>query len=456
MNKALIGMLLAMYLTFALGMLVYEGLFAYSFKRKPQFIARVVIAALFVGGVATGMAFGFYGLVHGILDTSVVWQVDLVRAAAYIIFVAMGIGALAFCFEEKPTLILFAAVAASASFTISSTLYSIISDVFKLTTIYFTMYRGYDVWSFVAFYLTHIVVIILVWLLFARPFARAQKDFGKHINKFVLGIYVMYAFFTAGVSGSQFFNMTLMGIDSVAIPVIFNGFSVFFAVFVLFVQRFNLFWIKDVQQQEAAQSFHVHYKERVDKQQANMELIEAKINQLKHQLNAVLKDSVDAEMLDELQKAVSLFDNGIQTGNEALDLLLTQKSIDLKHRNIRTSAMVEGKALGFMDVADINVFFGNAIDNAMEYLEKLDEEKRFLRISTYRHRSLLYVRVENYCEEEIEFGGDALPRKHNEALPSYGTQSIKSIAVKYGGTVKFERFGDLFVLNALFDCKENF
>ncbi len=456
MDRSLIGMLFSFVLSFAAGLLLYQGLFAYSFKRRNYFVCRTILTALGVIVIGTAMTFIMYGLLSGRLDINDIWQIDLLRAIAYLIFSGLGVAAMFFCFDEKPGLILFAFVAASATHTIGLTLYAIFIEAFKLSAIFFIPYAGIDPWGFSLFFVCHAFVFGLAWLLFARPFAKAQKEFGEHINKFSLGLYVMYAFFTAAISSSQYFNMTLMKVDSVAIPVIFNGFSIFFAVFVLFVQRFNLYWVKDVQQQEAASSFHAHYKERVLKQQKNMELIDEKLNQLKENLKSVLKNSVDDRLLDELQSAVDLFDNGIQTDNEALDLLLAQKSMDLKALGINTSIMVERKIFSFMDISDVNVFFGNAIDNAIEYLAKVDEEKRFLRISTHRKRSLLLVRIENYCEKEVHIGKDGLPRTSNSSLVSYSAQSIRSIAAKYDGTVKFAREGDLFVLTALFNCNETF
>ena len=458
MDRSLIDMLLSMSLSFALGLIVYEAVFAYSFKRRRNFVKRAIVACLGVGAIATGMAFAMYGMLAGkTLDPSVIWQVDLTRAVAFLIFVALGIFALLFCFDEKPTLILFSAVAANAALTISTTLYALWCDIFGLTSIYFSMYSGYDTWSFVAFYLTHAFVLVSVWLLFARPFAKTQKNFEKYINKFNLGIYVMYAFFTAAISGSQFFNMSLMGIDSFVIPLIFNGFSLFFAVFVLFVQRFNLFWVKDLQEQEAASNFHKHYKDRVEKQQFGMQLINRKVDELKDQITDILsKQNIDSEVLDELQSAISIFDSGIQTGNDALDVLLTQKSLALSLKNVQTSVVIEGEALSFMDVADINAFFGNAIDNAMEYLDTVDEDKRFLRISSTRNRSLLMVRIENYCNADLTFGSDGRPHSTKGDSNGYGTNSIKSVALKYGGTASFAREGDLFVVTALFSASKAF
>lgn len=459
MNGQLISMLLAFNLTFALGMLVYCALFSYSFKRRGHFILRAVCSALGMGTVSTGIAFALYGILSGIYDSpSYIMYVDFLRAGASMLYTALGAIAITVCYEEKASLVLFALVAGSAALTISNTLYGIFVDVFRLNSIYFTMYGGYDAWSFVTFYLVHIFVIVAVWLLFARPFARVHKDFGKSVNKFVLGLYVIYAFFTAGISGSQYFNMALMGLDSFVIPLIFNGFSVFFAAFVLFVQRFNLIWAKDLQEQEAVENFHQHYKDRANKQQENVQLINSKLNVLKEQLATVLADhDLDEAVLDELQKAIAVFDSSVQTGCEALDVLLTQKSLPLEAKHIVTSVMVEGNALSFMDTSDVNSFFGIAIDNAVEYLETVDEEKRFLRISTTRNRSLLAVRIENFCDKELTFGPDGRPHSTKKGdSGGYGTQSIRSVTQKYGGTATFSREGDLFVIHALFSACEPF
>lgn len=119
--------------------------------------------------------------------------------------------------------------------------------------------------------------------------------------------------------------------------------------------------------------------------------------------------------------------------------------------------MLEGSALSFMDVEDVNVFFGNALDNAIEYLGKVDEEKRFVRISSTRNKSLLLVRIENYCEQDVAFAKDGRPISSSKSgSVSYGTHSIRAVAEKYGGTATFAREGNLFVVTALFSaCEAN-
>ena len=463
MNKQLLSLILSLFMSFAFMNIVYEVMFAYSLKRRRFFALRVVCTLLGVGAISVGASFALYGVFNSGMDFNVV-NIDLLRAVAYISFVVIGIVALVVCFDEKPSIILFTAVAANAALTVSSSLYTIIIDASGLNSIFFSMYRGYDAWGFVLYYSIHAVVIVLSWVFFARSFAKSRKNFGKDINKFILGLYVMYALFTAAISESQFFNLQLMNITnetspySLAIPIIFYGFSAFFAVFVLFVQRFNLLWVKDVQEQEATESFRQHYKDRANKQQASMELVNQKLDDIKKQVATIIsKYHIDKAILDELGAvSAEIFDSSIQTGNDALDIILTQKSLAFNSNHIKTTAMIEGKALNFMGVEDVNVFFGNALDNAIEYLAKVDEEKRFIRISSTRHRSLLLIRIENYCERDIEFGKDGRPHSTKSGSQGYGSHSIRAVAEKYGGTATFSREGDLFVVTALFSASEAF
>ncbi|MBQ9276108.1 MAG: sensor histidine kinase [Clostridia bacterium] len=188
-----------------------------------------------------------------------------------------------------------------------------------------------------------------------------------------------------------------------------------------------------------------------------MELVNKKLDEIKKQTATIVsKYHLDKDILEELKTvSAEIFDSGIQTGNDALDVLLTQKSLTLDARGIKTTAMIEGKALDFMDVSDVNVFFGNAIDNAVEYLAKVDEDKRFIRISSTRHDSLLLVRIENYCESDLTFSKDGRPHSTSKSgSVSYGTYSIRAVAEKYGGTATFAREGNLFVVTALFSANE--
>lgn len=82
---------------------------------------------------------------------------------------------------------------------------------------------------------------------------------------------------------------------------------------------------------------------------------------------------------------MAIYDNIYQTGNDALDLVLTEKSLLCDEYNIKLSSMIEGLALDFMHTTDVYALFGNLLDNAIEsVMKEPDEEKRIISIQMAR------------------------------------------------------------------------
>ena len=105
----LLDMLLVMFITNALGVVLYCGLFSYSFTRRKRFILRLCLSLLVITGISIGISFGmYYGFTHGI-ETSLK-NIEILRMAANALSLLMGIGLLFVCFKEKPALLLFAIV----------------------------------------------------------------------------------------------------------------------------------------------------------------------------------------------------------------------------------------------------------------------------------------------------------------------------------------------------------
>ncbi len=108
--------------------------------------------------------------------------------------------------------------------------------------------------------------------------------------------------------------------------------------------------------------------------------------------------------------------------------------------------------MNFMSVMDICSVFGNALDNAIESVEKLAEpEKRLVSMSVVAQNEFVMLRFDNYYEEELELK-DGLPvtTKKNKKYHGYGIRSIRQTAEKYGGTVTFHGENNWFSLRILF------
>ena len=66
--------------------------------------------------------------------------------------------------------------------------------------------------------------------------------------------------------------------------------------------------------------------------------------------------------------------------------------------------MADGKILNFIDAFDLYIMLGNALDNAIESLETVqDMENRFLVFNVWQRGMLVFIKIENYCEKEVRF-----------------------------------------------------
>lgn len=168
-------------------------------------------------------------------------------------------------------------------------------------------------------------------------------------------------------------------------------------------------------------------------------LVNQKYHDLKQQI-AVLRRETDSSArnacLDRLQEEIRSYEAQNKTGNDVLDTVLTAKSLLCQQHGITITCVADGSLLGFLDTMDLCAVFGNALDNAIEYLCTLeDPEKRLIQLSVSRQKHFVMISVSNYFEGELTLK-DGVPRttKGDEAFHGYGIQSIRRIAAKYGGS----------------------
>ena len=109
----------------------------------------------------------------------------------------------------------------------------------------------------------------------------------------------------------------------------------------------------------------------------NIAIINQKCHDLKHQLRAIRK-STEADKnqyIKEVEESIKIYEAIVKTGNEVLDTILTEKSLYCKERGIVVSCVADGALLSFMHTMDLYSLFGNALDNAIEAVEKIETEE---------------------------------------------------------------------------------
>ncbi len=190
----------------------------------------------------------------------------------------------------------------------------------------------------------------------------------------------------------------------------------------------------------------------------NIDYINIKCHDLRHQISNIGKlRSLDEKSIREIQNVISIYDSSLKTGNEALDVMLMEKTLLCRLHGIRITCIADGKALSFMEDSDIYSLFGNALDNAVEALRQVeDEEKRVIGLDMRRVEGFLTVRIYNYCPVKLVFYRGLPQTSNNDKYNhGFGLKSMRMIVEKYGGNFRVSQDGDTFNINIIFPCGED-
>ena len=185
-----------------------------------------------------------------------------------------------------------------------------------------------------------------------------------------------------------------------------------------------------------------------------IELINHKCHDLKHQVQAIraVKDEKERETyLEKIEKSVQIYSAIVRTGNEILDTILTEKSLICENSGIHINCVADGSLLAFMNPVDVYTLFGNALDNAIEAVRKLEsKEKRVIDIMLYERQSFLMLQIVNPMCGEVKFeDGLPLTTKAKNGYHGYGMKSMLHTIQKYEGHLTTEVKNGCFYFNVM-------
>lgn len=200
---------------------------------------------------------------------------------------------------------------------------------------------------------------------------------------------------------------------------------------------------QDILKQKEMESINTllqHQYDQYRRSQENIDLVNRKYHDLKHQIAIIRMEQDEArreEYLRQLESGVTDMVVRNQTGSQVLDTILSGKQMYCMQNKIELNVVADGKQLGFIEEMDLCSLFGNALDNAIESVEQLEQpKKRLIRLAVYVQNNFLMIRVENYFESPIRKIEDEFKTtKKDSHYHGYGIKSIRYTVEKYGGSV---------------------
>ncbi len=192
-------------------------------------------------------------------------------------------------------------------------------------------------------------------------------------------------------------------------------------------------------------------KQRMSRE--NIELINRKCHDLKHQIHAIrhmANESERSAYLKQVENAVLFYESAPKTGSETLDLILMDKLLYCQAHDITLTCLCDGALLERLDTLDLYALFGNALDNAIESVMGEEKDRRSISFRVGRYNSFLSIHFENYLAGDLPLV-DGLPvtSKADRGYHGFGMRSIRHIVEKYGGTMSVRTDCQLFRLDIL-------
>lgn len=423
-------------IVFVAELLISEMLVTYTLKKRSMFPLRALGAAAVVFGAASALPLVTFNAAYS--------------SFLFIILFITSLGALYFCYDEPFFNILFCGILSYTTQHIAYVTCYFFVNIFGIGSyaVYGSEPEGeINALVLLVYFVSYALVYWFVWA-FVGYRIRKRDDlkfdnyrlllFSSIILLIDIILNLMVVYYATEVAST----MLLM---------IFFVYSITTCVLAIGMQ-FSMLTNNELEHevQMVQQLWHKekeHYEIKKDK----VELINIKCHDLRHRLRKVRESqNLDAEQLIAIEETINIYDSFIKTGNEVLDVVLSEESLYCQKNNIKLVCNADGEQLNFIAASDLYSIFDNAIHNAIEAVGQVEDvEKRVVNVKVVRVNDMISIHVENYCKDadKILFEHGLPMTKKDRNNHGYGMRSMQMVAEKLGGGLKVSVEGDRFCLD---------
>ena len=435
---------------FMLELLASEFLYTFRLKKRRRFVPRFCAAC----AVCFVLTFFYPVLRFDAIFTSVM----------FLCLFLLTIFALWLCYDEPLVNIVFCGIAAYTTRHLAFQLYNLVGSIldgadFAVNGMYGSDVMKWDIFDLKTLFHAFVYVdcFFFVYALMLGIFGRQlwkNKDLKlKNVSMLVLVGFVLLIDIL--INAVAVYN----SVDDFLNTLLLYSYNILCCLLTLYMQ-FSMIGMKKLRKDlDVVNHLWQQDREQYEIAKENIDLINLKCHDLKYQIRRMgQRDAVGAGQLQEIEKMISIYDSTVKTGNEALDVILTEKSLVCRKNSISLTCMADGAKMGFMDDTDIYALFGNLVDNATEAVRTLgDVERRIIGLTVHAEDFLLLINVNNYYDGVIVLDAGGLPvtTKRNKDYHGFGMKSMRLIVEKYGGDLTIDTENGVFNVDIVVPIPED-
>lgn len=415
---------------FVLELVLAAWVYCHYYERRENFAIR---AAAAIGLMLLNSVLWHH--LSGIIPSKA-WAISAMGIAKYLLFFLIGYGSIQLCMRCEKSEAMFCMTCALATQHLSYVLYD---DVLALSGWAYDSVQAVAIISAVM-----LLVYLAAYYLFVRKMKQhPELSFQNRENLIVGGLLILFTIVIKFIMEPY-----LSARSMTKLYVLVSIYDVVCCVLALMLER-GLFRNQALTDEKNFLTQLVHMQEEQYRtSKANVEMVNIKCHDMKHQISHITS-MTDPDAIRELEQIISVYDSSLQTGNEILDVCLMEKKLLCEKNSIKLDCIANGQCLSFMQPSDLFSLFGNALDNAMEAVCKLDDvEKRIIFVSVKEELGMAIIHVENNYTGELIMA-DGIPRtsKDDEFYHGYGVKSIRMVVEKYDGNMALLPQNGIFNLN---------
>ena len=207
---------------------------------------------------------------------------------------------------------------------------------------------------------------------------------------------------------------------------------------------------EELRMEKQQKEYRLQYAENVKQQYEEIHMIRHDMKHAYSVINTLLLDGKYDEAVKYVQggsENIISTELIIDVGNDFVNAILNSKLSLAKTKGIEVLCGA-AKNLDGVEDEDLCALLGNMLDNAIEACVLCEKDKRLIEVNIASYSKQIVITVSNTVEGDILKGNrDLATTKKDAADHGFGVESIRQIAKKYDGHVRF------YQENSVFNCK---
>ena len=429
---------------FVIEVLCAETMFAFRLAKRKYFWLRLLLGALILLSFAA---------------IPVPLNNFLTLSVEFCLLFALSVPIMLFCYDESFFSLLFCAIAAytcqhfayemtNFAFSVAERGVSPLLGMYGSAKIDFSKIDKTTVFAATSYTLCYVAAYSLIYVAFAK---RIRSGADMKIKSVAL-----FSLVGAGLIVDIFLSafVTYYLKDDFLGSAVNNVTNALCCVLLLACQ-FGQFSTKEARNEvDFLQRLYAQEKDQYRVLKENMEIINIKCHDMRHRIRDLTHGkNLSDEEVREIENSIAIYDSAVRTGNEVLDVILTEKGLRCNGKGIKLTCVADGGAISFLSEADTYSLFGNILDNAIDAVLKIDdEETRTIDLQIAKKGKFISVSAKNPYVGEVNLAENGLPitDKADKDYHGFGVKSIAFIVKKYDGELSVSLEDGVFSLNILF------